>query len=64
MTEEMIISYLELTLEGWKELQYYKVQCQTQIPLFTNLVEDNARLRGKVSFYETHIRAMTIVSGS
>lgn len=61
MTEPMIISYLGITLDGWKELQKYRDECKGHIPLFDSLVENNARLRGKLSFYEAHIAAMAIV---
>lgn len=59
--EKAITMYLGVSLEGWKEIQRYRDECKANIPLFDNLVEENAKLRGKVSFYEAHIKALEIV---
>lgn len=53
---EMITMYLGLSLEGWKELLKFKAE--NRLILTNELLEEIARLRGKIGFYESRINQM------
>jgi len=54
--QEAILLYLGLSLDGWRELLEYKQQNRYILP--HEILEEIARLRGKINFYESRIKQM------
>lgn len=57
MSEQFITKYLGINLETWKLIQEYYFEQRKPIEVAA-LLDEIVTLRGKLSFYESRIKAM------